>query len=134
MVGLVGSTAPFWAIASAQAQDTPPNQSDNSGSTVVEPFIQTRDEENNFIDQEVLEAAERLSQDLGRARIACAESRVAAANLPRRFARGPVTEVICISRDCETLRVVTEQARTFLQSLNEAQREQIRQAQAFQLW
>jgi hypothetical protein len=113
---------------------TPPNESDNSGTTVTEPSIETRDGNESFIDQEVLDAAERISRDLGKARIACADSKVAAANLPRRFARGPATNVVCVSQECQTLRVVTQQARTFLQSLDEAQRDRLRQVQALQLW
>jgi hypothetical protein len=117
----------------ARAQ-TPPNQSDNSGTTVVEPSIETREGDESFLDQEVLDAAERISRDLGKARIACADSKVAALNLPRRFARGPVTNEVCVSQECLTLRVVTQQAREFLQSLDDAQRDRLRQVQALQLW
>jgi hypothetical protein len=113
---------------------TPPNESDNSGTTVTEPSFETRDGNESFLDQDVLDAAERISRDLGKARIACADSKVAAANLPRRFARGPATNAVCVSQECQTLRVVTQQARTFLQSLDEAQRDRLRQVQALQLW
>ena len=126
---------PLVSSSGAIAQDLPGgNGSDNSGTTVTEPVIQTRDGNENFIDQDVLDAAERLSSELGKARIACADSRVAAANLPRRFARGPATQTVCVSQECQTLRVVTQQATEFLQSLDQAQRDRLRQVQALQLW
>jgi len=59
---------------------------------------------------------------------------VAAVNLPRRFARGPATQTVCVSQECQTLRVVTQQAKEFLQSLDQAQRDRLRQVQALQLW
>jgi hypothetical protein len=127
----VGGFTALMPLNQAWAQ---PNQSDNSGTTVVEPSIETRDGNESFLDQEVLDAAERISRDLGKARIACADSKVAAVNLPRRFARGPVTNEVCVSQECLTLRVVTQQAREFLQSLDEAQRDRLRQVQALQLW
>jgi hypothetical protein len=128
----VGFTA--WVSLEQAWAQTPPNQSDNSGTTVVEPSIETREGDESFLDQDVLEAAERISRDLGQARIACADSKVAAVNLPRRFARGPVTNEVCVSQECLTLRVVTQQAREFLQSLDDAQRDRLRQVQALQLW
>jgi hypothetical protein len=132
----LGVSLGIWSlglIGIAQA-DSPPNQSDNSGTTVTEPSLETRTDAESFIGQDVLDAAERISRDLGRARIACADSKVAAANLPRRFARGPATNAVCVSQECQTLRVVTQQARTFLQSLDDAQRDRLRQIQALQLW
>jgi hypothetical protein len=120
---------------SAIAQELPNgNGSDNSGTTVTEPTLETRDENESFLEQDVLDAAENLSRELGKAKIACADSRVAAVNLPRRFARGLPTNAICVSQECQTLRVVTQQARTFLQSLDQAQRDRLRQIQALQLW
>jgi hypothetical protein len=133
MTLIVGGLVTLTPLGKALAQ-TPPNQSDNSGTTVTEPSVETRDGNENFIDQEVLDSAERISRELGKARIACADSKVAAANAPRRFARGPATHEVCVSQECLTLRVVTQQAREFLQSLNEVQRDRLRQVQALQLW
>lgn len=130
-IAAVGGFTALMPLSQVWAQ---PNQSDNSGTTVVEPSIETRDGNESFLDQDVLDAAERISRDLGQARIACADSKVAAVNLPRRFARGPVTNEVCVSQECLTLRVVTQQAREFLQSLDEAQRDRLRQVQALQLW
>jgi hypothetical protein len=122
-------------VPGAIAQELPNgNGSDNSGTTVTEPSIETRDEIESFLEQDVLDAAEQLSRELGKAKIACADSRVAALNLPRRFARGAATNAVCVSQECQTLRVVTQQARTFLQSLDQAQRDRLRQIQALQLW
>lgn len=135
MIGGLVSLMPLVLSPGAIAQDLPNgNGSDNTGTTVTEPDVQTRDGDENFIEQEVLDAAERLSRELGKARIACVDSRVAAANLPRRFARGPVTQEVCVSQECQTLRVVTEQAKEFLQSLDQVQRDRLRQVQALQLW
>ena len=134
MGGLI-SLVPLVVSPGAIAQEFPNgNGSDNSGPTVTEPAIQTRDGNENFIDQDVLDAAERLSSELGKARIACADSRVAAANLPRRFARGPATQTVCVSQECQSLRVATQQAKEFLQSLDQAQRDRLHQVQALQLW
>ncbi len=134
MGGLI-SLAPLMLSPGAIAQEFPNgNGSDNTGPTVTEPAIQTRDGNENFVDQDVLDAAERFSTQLGNARIACADSRVAAVNLPRRFARGPATQTVCVSQECQTLRVVTQQAKEFLQSLDQAQRDRLRQVQALQLW
>jgi len=135
VIGGLISFAPLMLSPGAIAQEFPNgNDSDNSGTTVTEPAIQTRDGNENSIDQDVLDAAERFSTQLGQARIACADSRVAAANLPRRFARGPATQTVCVSQECQTLRVVTQQAKEFLQSLDQAQRDRLRQVQALQLW
>lgn len=132
--GLIG-LVPLVLSPGAIAQEFPNgNGSDNTGTTVTEPAIETRDGAENFVDQDVLDAAERFSTQLGNARIACADSRVAAVNLPRRFARGPATQAVCVSQECQTLRVVTQQAKEFLQSLDEAQRDRLRQVQALQLW
>lgn len=135
LIGGLISLMPLAMTSQAIAQELPNgNGSDNTGTTVTEPAIQTRDGDENFIDQDVLDAAERFSTELGKARIACADSRVAAANLPRRFARGPATQTVCVSQECQTLRVVTQQAKEFLQSLDQAQRDRLRQTQALQLW
>lgn len=132
--GLIG-LMPLVLSTEAIAQDLPGgNSSDNSGTNVTEPNIQMREGAENFLEQEVLDAAERLSRELGKARIACVESRTVALNLPRRFARGPVSQEICVSQECQTLRVVTQQAKEFLQSLDQAQRDRLRQVQALQLW
>ncbi|NJR37507.1 MAG: hypothetical protein HC781_00035 [Leptolyngbyaceae cyanobacterium CSU_1_4] len=135
IIGGCLSLLPFIILPGAIAQELPNgNASDNTGTTVTEPTLETRDGDENFVDQDVLDAAERFSTQLGNARIACADSRVAAANLPRRFARGPVTQTVCVSQECQTLRVVTQQAKEFLQSLDQAQRDRLRQIQALQLW
>jgi hypothetical protein len=135
IIGGLISLMPLVLLPGAIAQEIPGGTgSDNTGTTVTEPAIQTRDGDENFVEQDVLDAAERFSTELGKARIACADSRVAAANLPRRFARGPVTQTVCVSQECQTLRVVTQQAKEFLQSLDQAQRDRLRQVQALQLW
>ncbi len=107
----------------------PPNQ------PPVSPEIENREQNNeNGQPQDVQEIATELSNRLQRARLACVESRQAAADLPRRFARGPGDpHVICSSLECEEFRVVTQEVQSFLNSLDNAQIQQLKQ-QDLQLW
>lgn len=137
----------------------PPNQSDNTGTSVLDipPTINpnlpnnpnnpntpntpnnpnptttpgtTTQSENDRIELIAIELSKRL-QD---AYTACVASRTSASNAPRRFARGPVNaNTVCTSAACVDLNQVTQQVRSFINSLDQAQRERL-QRRNIRLW
>jgi hypothetical protein len=111
------------------------NQSDVTGTNVgdiVAPIVLDEDTIEG-LDPATLQTAQQLSQDLEEAYAACQASRATAANTPRRFARGSAATEVCTSPDCDRLNSLMQQARTFLNSLNDEDAAQIRST-GFQLW
>ncbi|HEY9665034.1 MAG TPA: hypothetical protein V6C65_41870 [Allocoleopsis sp.] len=124
-------------ITGPTTTEPPPNQSDVTGPSTTNPPPLAPESETrggNGETQDVLEIATELSSRLQRARLACTESRQAVADLPRRFARGTVdANVICSSLECEEFRVVTQEVQSFLDSLDQAQIQQLQQRN-LRLW
>lgn len=82
----------------------------------------------------VVEESERLSAELRDAYADCMASRVAVTDIPRRFARGASSTDTCISVECTQLNELMQEARSFLEGLDNAQRAQIQQGSTLQLW
>jgi len=99
----------------------PPNQSDITGTNIwnnTAPIL----ENNGQLNPEMLNQAQRLSQELESAAARCC-------NAPpppglRRFALGPANpNQDCISPDCQQLNTVMEETKVFLDDVNRSQGE-----------
>jgi hypothetical protein len=129
--GLILGINPVLAIPGNQSDITGPNTADRPGPRIVSPH----DDESGILDPQVLETAQRLSEELRQAYIACVESRETAAEAPRRFARGSANaNAVCINTACQQLTLVTTEVRSFLSNLNQVQQERLRQVVEVNLW
>jgi hypothetical protein len=83
---------------------------------------------------EIVEESRQLSVELRDAYADCLASRVAVTNVPRRFARAAVSSDTCVSVECTQLNELVQEARQFLNSLNNTQRAEIQQSNVLRLW
>ncbi len=86
------------------------------------------------IPDEVVATAQQLAEDLENAYAECAAATAAAPSTPRRFARGTAPDEVCTNPACDRYTQLVQQARTFLNSLDAAQREQLQQRASSRLW
>lgn len=139
----MGKMKSFWvvgifvvggAMIAAPAQAMPPNQSDNTGTNIwnnTAPVFRG----GGKLDPAIISTARRLSKDLDDAYSACAASKAAAANAPRRFARGADNpQVPCISGECQRLNSLVEETKTFLNSLDSSQVQLLRASRVLKIW
>lgn len=124
----------LFAFATAPAIAVPPNQSDNTGTNIwnnVVPIFRG----GGKLSPEIINTAKRLSKDLDDAYAACEASKAAAANAPRRFARGADnSQEPCISAECQRLNSLVEETKTFLSSLDSSQLQLLRASRVLRIW
>jgi len=115
-----------WLVSTAAATALPSNLSDNTGTNVwnnTAPIFAP----DRLVDPEIISTARQFSQSLDDAYRACVASANAAANAPRRFARGTeAPNVVCNSPECQRLNSLINESRTFLNGLDSSQLQQLR--------
>jgi hypothetical protein len=82
------------------------------------------------LDSEIIDNARRLSRNLEDASTRCANAKPTG---PRRFARGPAPNEVCISPECEQLNGLVQESRGFLTDVNR-QVQEARANRSSQLW
>jgi hypothetical protein len=120
-------------VSMAPASALPPNQSDITGTNVwnnTAPIFAP----GQPLNPELISTARRFSQDLNDAYAACTASANAAANAPRRFARGAENpNAVCNSPECQRLNLLINDAKTFLNGLDSSQLQQLK-ASNVRIW
>lgn len=132
---LLSWTIGLWAIGTLTASvptSAQPIQSDVSGTNTFDyPTIGY--DETQQLDPEIIQAAQRYSQQLDDAYAACQAS-LAEAEGPRRFALGPGDSEECISADCAALNELVSEVRTFLSRLDRAEAERLQLDPTYRIW
>ncbi|HEY9724867.1 MAG TPA: hypothetical protein V6D50_00325 [Chroococcales cyanobacterium] len=82
------------------------------------------------IDSEIIDNARRLSRNLEDSSNRCANAKPTG---PRRFARGPAPNEVCISPECEQLNGLVQETRGFLTDVNR-QVQEAKASRSSQLW
>lgn len=112
------------------------NQSDNTGTNTIDPIGPVIESDRSPTVPPTAAIGQRLSDELKQAYDDCLASQTAAENLPRRFARGSADPSAppCISTECVELERKTQEVREFLNGLDRAQIQQLREIQTIRLW
>ncbi|MBK4728413.1 hypothetical protein JJD41_00710 [Oxynema sp. CENA135] len=111
---LVGTLASLSAIAN------PPNQSDITGTHIWNNTVPQLGGETSSIDPQVLARASELASEIDSAKADYEAAERAAAEEPRRFARRQ-SRAECVNPYAERLNRLVEEARVFLDSIDEEQ-------------
>lgn len=133
-IWIIGISLIGGAIITTPASAQIPNQSDITGTNIWNSTV-PRLGSGSRLDPEIIKTAQRISKDIDDAYTACAASAQAAAKLPRRFALNPDTlKEVCNSPECQNLTRLVEEAKTFVNSLDSIQTQNLKASGSFQIW
>ena len=110
----------------------PPNNSDITGTNVwnnTAPIFEGDGE----LDPEILNNARRLDQALERASENCCNAAAPEPVGPRRYARNPGNNEVCVNPECQRLSSLVEETQVFLKDVNR-QVEEVRTNSVSRTW
>jgi hypothetical protein len=129
LTGVVGLSlmGAMLGIAPAKAGN-PVNNSDITGTNIWNNTAPVFKPGSKF-DPQTLDTARTLSQNLQDAYDACQASQANVPNVPRRFALGQPNsdrDKVCTTAECQSLNQLVNDTRSFLNSLNQTQLEELK--------
>lgn len=133
LLGLVISTSLVSSgLIAVPVSAQPPNNSDITGTNVwnnTAPIF----EGDGKLDPEILNNARRLDQALERASEKCCNTAAPEPVGPRRYARNPGNNEVCVNPECQRLSGLVEETQVFLNDVNR-QVEEVRTNSASRTW